>query len=88
MKQAFKIACKIYPKTSMKVVYSDNLDNVYSKDIFNPQRRAFIKGYIIANRNLKRSLLKWAKSEQEKCSDETHLYAQFMNVLIDKLNSI
>lgn len=33
-------------------------------------------------------LLEWAKGEQNKCSDETHPYAMFMNVVIDKLNEL
>lgn len=33
-------------------------------------------------------LLEWAKGEQNKCSDETHPYAMFMNVVINKLNEI
>lgn len=33
-------------------------------------------------------LLEWAKEEQAKCSSETHPYAMFMNVVIDKLNSL
>ena len=36
----------------------------------------------------KDALLEWAKGEQNKCSDETHPYAMFMNVVIDKLESI
>ena len=33
-------------------------------------------------------LLEWAKGEQNKYSNETHPYAMFMNVVIDKLNEI
>ena len=33
-------------------------------------------------------LLEWAKEEQAKCSSETHPYAMFMNVVIEKLNSL
>lgn len=36
----------------------------------------------------KDALLEWAKGEQAKCSSETHPYAMFMNVVIDKLNSM
>ena len=36
----------------------------------------------------KDALLEWAKEEQAKCSSETHPYAMFMNVVIDKLNSL
>lgn len=36
----------------------------------------------------KDALLEWTKTEKLKCSDETHPYAQFMNVVIDKLNSM
>ena len=36
----------------------------------------------------KEFLLEWAKEEQAKCSSETHPYAMFMNVVIDKLNSV
>ncbi len=35
----------------------------------------------------KDALLEWAKTERAKCSNETHPYAQFMNVVINKLNS-
>ena len=35
----------------------------------------------------KDALLEWVKTERAKCSDETHPYAQFMNVVINKLNS-
>ena len=36
----------------------------------------------------KDALLEWAESEKEKCEDETHPYAMFMNVVIHKLNSL
>jgi hypothetical protein len=49
------------------------LNRVYSSDI------CYIR---------KDALLEWAKEEQTKCSSETHPYAMFMNVVIDKLNSM
>lgn len=33
-------------------------------------------------------LIEWAKGEQSKCSDETHPYYQFMNVVLEKINSL
>ena len=36
----------------------------------------------------KDALLEWAESEKEKCEDETHPYAMYMNVVIHKLNSL
>lgn len=36
----------------------------------------------------KDALLEWAEKEQAKCSDDTHPYAMFMNVVIDKLNEM
>ena len=36
----------------------------------------------------KDALLEWAKEEKSKCSDESHPYVQFMNVVINKLNSL
>lgn len=36
----------------------------------------------------KDTLIEWAKGEQSKCSDETHPYYQFMNVVLEKINSL
>ena len=36
----------------------------------------------------KDALIGWAKGEQSKCSDETHPYYQFMNVVLEKINSL
>ena len=36
----------------------------------------------------KDALIEWAKGEQSKCSDETHPYHQFMNVVLEKINSL
>lgn len=44
--------------------------------------------YFAGQEKLREKLIKWAKAEKGNCSDETQLYAMFMNVLIKKLNSV
>ena len=60
--------------------YKNNEDEMYALRIRLTHRDTeYIK---------KDTLVKWIKDEQSKCSDETHPYYQFMNVVLEKINSL
>lgn len=64
--------------------------------IYIPNKIDFVSAAILKTKNSpddieyvrKDILLEWTKTEKIKYSDETHPYVQFINVVIDKLNSI